>query len=102
MSSYVALILFGTAVLTYGIRVLPFLFSSLRRVPEALRRILTVMPVAALGALLFPGSLQAFPGEPDAGMAALLTAALIALCLRGSLILPVLGSITAAWFMLSL
>ena len=102
MSSYVALILFGTAFLTYGIRVLPFLSPALQRLPDFFKRMLTIMPVAALGALIFPGSLQAIPEMPLAGLAGIMTAAFVTLLYGGNLILPVIASIGTTWLVLTL
>lgn len=102
MSSYVAVILFGTAFLTYGIRLLPFLSPALQRLPGFIKRILTIMPVAALGALIFPASLQAVPHMPVAGLVGIGAAALGAIAVRGNLIIPVVISIGATWLALSL
>jgi branched-subunit amino acid transport protein len=102
MSSYVALILFGTAFLTYGIRVLPFLSPALQSLPVFLKRILTIMPVAALGALIFPASIQAVPDMPLAGLVGICAAALAAVVVKGNLIVPVVVSIGATWLVLSI
>jgi len=100
MSSYLAVILFGTAALTYGIRVLPFLLSGTDFLPEKVKTFLTIMPVAALGALIFPGVITSFPDMPAAGIAGVAAAAGAALIFRGSLILPVVASISVSWLFL--
>ncbi len=100
MSTYLAVILFGTAALTYGIRVLPFLSEGVKRLPDPVKNILKMMPVAALGALIFPGTFQALPEVPWAGLISIGAAALISWVLRGSLVLPVLASIGLTWLIL--
>ena len=100
MSSYLATILFGTAALTYLIRVLPFLTDSIGKMPDPLKKVLRTMPVAALGALLLPGTFQALPDLPLAGLASIGMAAGVAWFLRNSLVLPVLASIGVTWLIL--
>ena len=78
MSSYLAIILFGTAALTYLIRVMPFLTDSIGRMPDPFKKVLQMMPVAALGALLLPGTLQALPELPLTGLASIAAAAAFA------------------------
>lgn len=100
MSAYLATILFGTAALTYMVRVLPFLSNSIQKMPEPVKKVLKMMPVAALGALLLPGTIQALPDMPLAGLLSIGAAALVAWFIRGSLVLPVLVSIGLTWLLL--
>jgi len=59
-----------------------------------------MMPVAALGALLLPGTIQALPDMPLAGLLSIGAAALVAWFIRNSLVLPVLTSIGLTWLIL--
>lgn len=100
MNRYLAIILFGTAGLTYMIRVLPFLTSSIQKMPDPMKKVLNMMPVAALGALLLPGTIQALPGMPAVGLLSIGAAALVAWFIRNSLVFPVLVSIGVTWLIL--
>lgn len=93
-----AIILFSTAG-TYFSRVIPFFAGFLDRLPIFFKRFLQVMPVAALGALLFPGLLTDFSHAPAAGLVGAAAAAVTALFTK-NLIFPVLASIFAAYLML--
>ena len=86
----------GAALATYLPRALPFVLPFPKKMPRFLANVLKVMPVAALGALIFPGVMDSFSGVPLAGIAGVAAAALVA-WLRGGLILPVLASIAAAY-----
>lgn len=73
--------------MTYPTRALPLHFQSLK-IPVTLDRYLRLMPMAALGALIFPGALDALPEAPWAALGAV-TAAGLWSWFRGGLILPV-------------
>lgn len=87
-------VIVGLTIGTYLIRVMPFWFSGMKRLPDALRRFLTFVPAAALGALIIP---DAFIGSPGA-IAALSIVSAFALSLRGfNLTVVVIISILLAW-----
>ncbi len=88
--------IFGAALATYLPRALPFLLPFPEKMPRFLTSVLKVMPIAALGALIFPGVIDSFPKEPMAGILGVVGAAAVA-WFRGGLILPVLTSIAAAY-----
>ncbi len=54
----------AAALVNYIIRVSPFLMTNWEKVPLGVRRFLSIMPTAALGALIFPG---AFTSLADSG-----------------------------------
>jgi branched-subunit amino acid transport protein len=60
--NYLILIL-GMAAVTYVPRLLPMAFLPGKKLPRRLRRFLSCIPFAALGALIIPGGLDAIPGE---------------------------------------
>jgi branched-subunit amino acid transport protein len=90
-----------SALATYLPRLVPFLIRGLDRLPESFALFLKIMPVAALGALIFPGVILDFMPVPGAGIFGIAVAALIAY-LRGGLILPILSSILVAYSYLQL
>ena len=94
-------VILGAAAATYLPRAIPFWLSFPEHLPPFLERFLKSMPVAALGALIFPAVLFSFPERPAAGILGVAAAALAA-WFRGGLILPVLVSILTAYLWLSL
>lgn len=97
-SRYVILIVL-TAAATYLPRVLPLVVSFAGRLPQNVKRFLTIIPIATLGALLFPGLLLDFSFFPLSGIIGICVAAL-ASWRFGGIILPVLLSIGAVFVML--
>ncbi len=94
----ILIVLFSTAG-TYLARVLPFFLHYLDRLPRFFKRFLRVMPVAALGALLFPGLLNDFSHAPAAGLIGTATAAAVAFGTR-NLIIPVIASVLATFLIM--
>lgn len=91
-------IVFSAALINYLIRVMPFLMTKWEKVPLAVRRFLTIMPTAALGALIFPGSFTSLAetGRPWAALGGLGAAALTAHFSK-SLIIPVAAAVLTTW-----
>ncbi len=87
----------------YIIRVIPWLINFWEKVPQAVRRFLCIMPTAALGALIFPGSLTALAdtGRSWAAAGGLAAAATTALFSK-NLIFPVTSAILVTWIILQL
>lgn len=98
------LLLLGLNILaTYISRVLPFHVRFLSRLPRFVRKCMEVLPIAALGALIFPGVITDFTGAGSvwyAGLAGTLVAALVARKADG-LLLPVVCSFLVTWAVLS-
>ena len=99
MSFDIVVIVLFSAGGTYFSRVIPFFAVFLDKLPIFYKRFLRVMPVAALGALLFPGLLTDFSHAPAAGLVGAAAAAAVALFTK-NLIFPVLASIVAAYLMM--
>ena len=97
----IILIVAGCAAANYMIRVLPFLMTSWDKVPLVIRRFLSIMPIAALGALIFPGAFTslAHTGKPWAALGGLAAAAVTAHFSK-NLILPVAAAVAATWLCL--
>ena len=89
----------GCAAINYALRSVPFFTKAIKEMPPYLKRCLDYMPIAALGALIFPGIFTSFPGKPLAGLAGVGAAAIAAWFARG-LVIPVIASITATWLVL--
>lgn len=97
--SLIPLIL-GMAFVTYGPRLLPFLFFSNMNVPPVVDAFLKAIPVAAIGALIIPGVMTATPDMPMAAMLGL-GFTLVYGVFRGGIIVPVLGSVGVTYLALS-
>jgi branched-subunit amino acid transport protein len=85
-----------SAAATYFPRLIPFLIRGLDRLPGTLALFLKIMPVAALGALIFPGVILDFMPTASAGLFGITVSALIA-WLRGGMVVPILASILATF-----
>ena len=68
------LIIILMAAVTFLPRIIPLLILRDRRLPPVLKRFLDAIPYAALGALIFPGVLDAIPRMPVAAAAGMCTA----------------------------
>ena len=93
------IVILASAVGNYLIRWSGFFLAGTLDIPRPVRRFLSIMPLAALGALVFPGVFVDLPGEPVAAVAGLVTAALISMMTR-NLILPVAASVGVVWAIL--
>jgi len=100
---YILAIVAGSAVINYLIRLTPFLMKNWDRVPVQVRRFLTIMPTAALGALIFPGAFESLAdtGRPWAAIAGLLAAAISSHYAK-NLIVPVAAAVLATWGVLQI
>ncbi len=97
-SRYVIVVLLSAAA-TYLPRVLPFFAAHAGILPRHIKRFLSIIPVATLGALLFPGLIVDFSFFPLAGIIGISVAALAAWRI-GGIILPVLMSIGTVFLIL--
>ena len=93
------IIILACAAANYALRSIPFIVTMKDNMPPFLKRFLDYMPIAALGALIFPGIITSFPQNPAAGIAGV-TAAAIAAWFAEGLILPVFASISVTWMVL--
>ncbi len=84
------------ALVTYLPRVFPFFLSWMKRLPVGIRKFLSVIPLAALGALLFPGILLEFSFFPLLGLAGVLVSGIFA-WFFGGLILPIISAILVVY-----
>ena len=98
MDSLIPLI-FGMAALTYGPRLLPFLWLSKLKISPFWDAFLTAIPVAAIGALIIPGAASATPDMPLAALAGMGFTLVYGL-FRGGIIVPVLGAVGVTWAVL--
>jgi branched-subunit amino acid transport protein len=93
-------VLVMTAV-TYIPRLLPLLFLDAERINPGMKKFLSFMPYAALGALLLPGGLTAVNGSPGISIAALIITLIVA-WLNRNIILAVAASVITVYVMLML
>ncbi|MDR3588218.1 MAG: AzlD domain-containing protein [Negativicutes bacterium] len=99
MTTYLPLII-GMMVVTYLPRLLPLVALSKRPLPGPLRRFLCYIPYAALGALIVRGVAESATGMAPATLAGIVVAAVVSY-LRGGLVVSVVASIAAAYFVLA-
>lgn len=95
----VFLLVAGMALVTYIPRLLPFVALRSESLPPYVRRFLSLLPVAALGALIFPDGVTAVPGRPWVSVAGIAVAAVLSV-LRLGMVASVLGGVGAAWLLL--
>ncbi len=94
------LLIFSCAAVTLLPRIIPFFASSaLSRLPKFLRKCMLLLPVAALGALIFPLALTDFGVMWYAGLAGVLTAFITSL-LKGPMILAIIIALVSTTGML--
>ena len=99
MNDNIIFIIIACALGNYLLRVIPFFIPGGENLPPVIKRFLDYMPIAALGALILPGIVTSFPQNPAAGIAGVAAAAITA-WFAGGLIIPVITSISATWFVL--
>lgn len=90
-----------SAVATMIVRLLPYYATWLDRLPPFFARALRLLPIAALGPLIFPGVVLDYGTQWWAGLSGISVAALVAWKQRG-MVLPILLSIFTTWAVLSL
>lgn len=66
--SRILLIIILSAVVTQIPRTIPYFISFTEKLPKRLRKCMVLLPVAALGALIFPAALTDFDSEWYAGL----------------------------------
>ena len=93
-------LILGMAAVTYGPRLLPFLFFSNAQIPRRVDAFLKCIPVAAIGALIIPGVMSATPEFPQAALLGIGFTAVYGL-FKGGIIVPVLGSVGVTYLALA-
>jgi branched-subunit amino acid transport protein len=81
----------GMFFVTFAPRLIPFLFARELNLPPWINKWLKFFPYAALGALIFPGILEAVPGKPALAAGAGILAAVCALFIRNITAIVVLA-----------
>jgi len=98
MKYFVAPILVS-AVATFIPRILPYWASFLEKLPPLVSRMLRLLPIAALGPLIFPGTFVDFSPQMWAGFAGVSVSFLLAYR-KGGMIFPILASIGVTYIAL--
>jgi len=91
-------IVFMTLV-TYLPRLLPMYFINVEKIPFELKRFLSFIPYAALGALILPGSISAINGRPEVSVLGIASAAVIA-WFNSNIIVTVFLTVAATYLLL--
>ena len=94
----IIIIILVCAGVNYLLRLTPFI-AKIDNIPQYFKRFLDYMPVAALGALIFPGIVMSFPDNAMAGVAGIIAAAFMS-WFAGGMVIPVLASIGATWIVI--
>ena len=90
-----------SAVATFLVRALPYYATFLDRLPKFLSKSLRLLPIAALGPLIFPGVILDYNQSWYAGLLGIAAAALFAYKRQG-MIIPILLSIGVTYLALLL
>ncbi len=90
-----------SALATFIPRALPYWASFLDKLPPLLSRMLRLLPIAALGPLVFPGVFVDFAPQYWAGFGGIAVSFILAY-LKGGMILPILSSIVVTYVALLL
>ncbi len=86
-------------LVTYLPRMIPMYFINVEKIPSELKRFLSFIPYAALGALILPGSISAINGKPAVSAIAITAAALIA-WFNNNIIVTVFLTVAATYLLL--
>lgn len=86
-------------IVTYIPRMLPMYFIDVEKIPDELKRFLSFIPYAALGALILPGSVNAINGRPEVSVIGIATAAVIA-WFNSNIIVTVFLTVAVTYLML--
>ncbi len=86
-------------IVTYLPRMLPMYFIDVEKIPRDLKRFLSFIPYATLGALIFPGSISAISGKPEVSILAIAAAAVIA-WFNSNIIITVFLTVAATYLLL--
>ncbi len=92
------LLLGGMFLVTYFPRLLPLLAIKPARLNPFIKRFLALIPVTALGALLFPGLIFDSADFPVAGLTGILLCAIYS-WRRGGIVVPVLIAVTTTFLL---
>lgn len=92
------LLLAGMFSVTYLPRLLPLLAIKPARLNPFIKRFLALVPITALGALLFPGLILDSAGFPAAGLTGIMLCALYS-WLRGGIVVPVLIAVAVTFLL---
>lgn len=90
-----------SSLATIIVRLLPYYATWLEKLPPFLAKSLRLLPIAALGPLIFPGVIIDYPGRWWAGLAGIAVASLFAWRKNG-MVIPILLSIVTTWAALAL
>jgi len=91
----------ATALATFSVRVLPYYAKFLNKLPPFVGRCMRLLPIAALGPLVFPGVILDFSPQWYAGLAGIGASFLIAYT-KGGMIFPILTRILVTYIALVL
>ena len=89
----------ATALATFSVRALPYYATFLNRLPKFIAKCLRLLPIAALGPLIFPGVISDFLPQWYAGLAGVSVSFLFAY-FKGGMIFPILLSVLVTYLVL--
>ncbi|MDT4762030.1 AzlD domain-containing protein [Sphaerochaeta sp. PS] len=89
----------ATAGATFAVRLTPYYAKFLNKLPRFVGKCMRLLPIAALGPLVFPGVILDFSPQWYAGLAGIAASFLIAYK-KGGMILPILSSVLVTYLVL--
>lgn len=98
MNNYIAIL--GMVVVTYIPRYIPFIISETYEFPASLRKILSYIPITALGALILPDALGSIPESRGASIIGLVIAIILSY-IQKNIFITVMSSIAATYIYLN-
>ena len=92
----IALVIAGMVAVTYIPRLLPFVLKGKRELPAWQRRALSLVPFAAIGALIIPDGVTAVHGDVTLSLIGLGAAALTSALVRQPFVVVVVSVLVVA------
>ncbi len=92
MMNKITTLIIGMMIVTYIPRLLPFYIIERLKISDQVKKSLTYIPYAALGAMVVPGGFQAVDGHPVISIFALGVAILLT-AIKENLFIAVTGSV---------
>lgn len=99
--SRILLIIILSALLTQIPRTIPYFISFTNKLPKRIRKCMLLLPLSALGALIFPAVLTDFPNEWYAGLLGVVSAFLSS-CFKLPMIVSIIVALVVTTLLLAI
>lgn len=98
--NYILICILISALVNYLIRVIPYIADFTGKMPSFLKKCVSSMPMAALGALVFPAVIIDFESYWYAGILGLLGVIISSIKIK-TMIIPIILSVIIAYFVIT-